>query len=70
MEEGVSGDGNPAFSFLANKDGLTVVLPPAIRRDAKWFSCPPAPFKLAEVGWQKGCTVRYSIYCMMRVSRA
>lgn len=57
VEEGVSGDGNPTFTVRAAPDGLTVDLPAEMQQRG-WFAVPPAPNKVADVGWQKGCAVR------------
>lgn len=58
LEEGESGPGNPTFTLSATANGLLAELPAEMRKPG-WFAVPPAPNKIAEESWQKGCAVRY-----------
>lgn len=60
LEEGQSGPGNPTFTVSATTGGLSVELPADMRK-VGWFAVPPAPHKVADAGWQKGCAVRWAV---------
>ncbi|CAN0485009.1 unnamed protein product, partial [Ectocarpus sp. 12 AP-2014] len=60
LEDGQSGPGNPTFTVSATVNGLSVELPAEMRKPG-WFAVPPAPHKVADTGWQKGCAVSFTI---------